>query len=220
MAETAAERAEAASQALSEQEDYLRSLRYLTDDELLAQMRETLAREKMAMNAWLDSGDCFIIAGSGKVHLPSCPSMHQFVDRDAAWSVYFRYPERVRDWHGDDNAPAWPILRTRAQIEALPKYMACPLCAPDLDHADKRSGAKGWTYLAASSLKSKHFGTEFSLTDGTALGALTKISTEETMDGLVFSAVFAEAEAPITDPDTRLMYRTGTRALANSSKAS
>jgi hypothetical protein len=71
-----------------------------------------------------------------------------------------------------------------------------------------------WTYLPARSLGTKHFGTEFHLPPGTLLGVLTKISTVETIDGLEFSAEFEHAEAPVTDPDTELMYQTGTRALA------
>lgn len=213
MAQSPEELQEAAAKSLSEQEDYLRSLRYLSDDELLAQMRAMLAEEKKAMNEWLDSGDCYIISGSGKVHTPACGSVRPFVDRDAAWEPYFANLDRVRDWHGDDSAPAWPVLATRAEVESLRKYTACTVCDPALNHADKRVGAKGWTVLPASNLKSKHFGTEFSLADGTELGALTRISTEETIEGLIFAAVFDKAEAPVTDPATKVMYRPGTRAL-------
>lgn len=214
MTQSPEELEEAAAEALSDQEDYLRSLRYLSDDELLAQMRAKLAEEKRAMNEWLDSGDCYIISGSGKVHAPTCGSVRPFVDRDAAWEPYFANLDRVRDWHGDDSAPSWPILATRAEVESLPKYIACSVCAPELNHADKRIGAKGWTVLPVSSLKSKHFGTEFRLADGTELGALTRISTEETIEGLIFTAEFDKAEAPVADPATKVMYRTGTRALA------
>jgi hypothetical protein len=39
------------------------------------------------VDRWLDSGICFILSSAGKVHLPQCPSMRQFVDRDAAWGL-------------------------------------------------------------------------------------------------------------------------------------
>ena len=211
MTETAQGRLRSAMDELNAQEDYVRSMRHLTDEQLRAQLVDTLRKEKAKIADWLDSGDCFIIAGSGKVHLPSCPSMRQFVDRDAAWAPYLDDLERVRDWHGDDNAPAFPALRTRAQIEAMRTYRICPTCAPTLDHTDKRSGAKGWTVLKAGSLNRRHLGTTFSRSDGTGIGVLAKISTIETLEGTDFHAVFDGLDSPVTDPATELMYRTGTR---------
>lgn len=210
-----AARAAAAARALYKQDDYIRTLRDLSEDGLQERLKATVALEKEAMKEWLDSGDCYIISLAGKVHLPTCQSMHRYVDRDAAWwGLIFRFPDKMLEWPDEDNLPPWPILKTRAQIEALPKYTACPLCAPDLAHLNKPERAITWTYLPARSLKSKHFGTEFRLADGSRLGALTRITTEETIDGLVFSASFSQAEAPIADPDMELMYRTGMRALA------
>lgn len=146
--------------------------------------------------------------------MPTCDSIRRFVDRDSAWFTNFRFPQRLQGDSPDENSiPLWPILRTRAQIDAISRRTACPLCSPDIAHLDKAQGAIIWTYLPALSLKSKHFGTEFRLPDGTLLGALTRISTVETIDGLLYSAEFGNAEAPITDPDTELMYQTGSRAL-------
>ena len=77
--------------------------------------------------------------------------MRQFVDRDAAWAPYLSHLERVRDWHGSDNAPSMPRMLTRAEVEGLKTYKTCPLCAPTLDHTNKRRGVRGWTNLKAGS---------------------------------------------------------------------
>lgn len=214
-ADSPAGRAAAASRARYKDADYLKELCSLSHDEIRDRVKETAALEKAAMQGWLDSGDCYIISLAGKVHLPTCDSMKPFVDRDSAWITNLRFPQRLQGESPDeDPVPVWPILRTRAQIEAMPRRTACPLCKPDLAHLDKARRAITWTYLPARSLKSKHFGTEFRLPEGTLLGALTRITTVETIDGLDFTAEFEHAEAPVTDPDTELMYQTGTRALA------
>jgi hypothetical protein len=101
-----------------------------------------------------------------------------------------RFPGKTLEWLNEDNLPQRPNLKTPAQIEALPKYTACPLCTPDLAHVNKPQRAITWTYIPAASLKSKHFGTEFRLANGTRLGALTRITTEETIDELAFKAEF------------------------------
>lgn len=214
MNDSPAARAAAASRARYKEEGYLQFLSGLSDDELRTKMKETVCLEKAAMKEWLDSGDCYIASLAGKVHVPTCESMRRFVDRDSAWGLNLRFPDRLLDGPDDDPIPVWPILRTRAQVESLSKRTACPLCALHLEFLNKPERAITWTYLPASSLNSKHFGTEFRLADGPLLGALTRISTVETIDGLDFRADFEHAEAPVTDPDTRLMYRTGTRALA------
>ncbi|MET4144117.1 hypothetical protein [Arthrobacter sp. UYCo732] len=166
----------AASQALSEQEDYLRSQRHLTDEQLLSQLVETLRKEKAVIDRWVDSGDCFILSGSGKVHLPSCPSMQALVDREAAWAPYLDDLDRVRNWQSSDNAPPMPALMTRADVEDLKRYSSCTVCAPTLDHTDKRPVARGCTLLPAGSLNYRHFGTSLTLVDdGVELGVLTKI---------------------------------------------
>ena len=215
MTEAAEVRLRTAMDELNAQEDYVRSMRHLSDEQLRAQLVDSLGKEKARIAHWLDSGDCYIIAGSGKVHLPSCPSMRQFMDRDAAWAPYLDDLERVRNWHGDDNAPAFPVLRSRAQIESLRTYRICPMCAPSLDHTDKRNGVKGWTVLKAGSLNRKHLGTTFSLADGTGVGALTRLATVETVEGTDFRAEFDGLGSPVTDPATALMYRTGTRPKAS-----
>lgn len=214
MTDTAQGRLRSAMDELNAKEDYVRSMRHLSDEQLREQLVETLRKEKARIADWLDSGDCYIIAGSGKVHLPSCPSMRQFMDRDAAWAPYLDHLERVRDWHGDDNAPAFPTLRTRADIESLRSYRICPTCAPTLDHTDKRKGVKGWTALQAGSLNRKHLGTSFCLADGTDIGTLTRLAMVETLEGTDFHAGFDGLEHPVTDPAAGLMYRTGTRPQA------
>ena len=206
--ETAEQRERAASEALYEQEDFLRRMDYLSDEELTQQLVTTLRKEKEVVDGWIDSGDCFLLASSGKVHLPDCTSMRQFVDRDAAWAPYLRDLERVRDWHGSDNAPAMPRMLTRTQVEGLRAYKTCPLCAPTLDHTDKRHGIRGWTTLKAASLKTQHFGKEFSLADGTSIGELTRISKVETAAGVKFQAEFSGRDVPVSDPSTILMYTT------------
>lgn len=214
-ADSPAGQAAAAARELYRQKDYISALAGQSDVELRERIRETVALEEQAMQEWLDSGDCYIVSLAGKVHLPTCDSMKRFVDRQAAWGLNLRFPERLRgDSPDEDPIPVWPLLKTRAQIEAMPRRTACPLCKPDLAHLDKARRTVTWTYLPARSLKSKHFGTEFRLPEGTLLGPLTKITTVETIDGLNFRADFEHAEAPVTDPDTELMYQTGTRALA------
>lgn len=213
-----AQQAVAANRAQYRQEDFLRGLESLSENEIRDFMEETVALEGVAMQEWLDSGDCYIVSLAGKVHLPTCESMRRFVDRDAAWGINFRWPRRLVDPpEGENPVPVWPMLRTRAQLEAMPKRTACPLCRAGLVHLNKPQVAVTWTYLPARSLGSKHFGTEFRLPSGTLLGALTRISTVETIEGLEFSAEFEHAEAPVTDPDTEVMYQTGTRALAKKS---
>lgn len=208
-----AQQAAAANRARYKQEDFRRSLEGLGDNEIRGLMDKTVALESAAMQEWLDSGDCYIVSLAGKVHLPSCDSMRRIVDRDAAWGVNFRFPVRLLDPPEYENpVRVWPLLRTRAQLEAMPKRTACPLCRPGLVHLNKPQVAIIWTYLPARSLDAKHFGTEFRFPSGTLLGALMKISTVETIDGLEFSAEFEHAEAPVTDPDTELMYQAGTRA--------
>ncbi|WP_422759016.1 hypothetical protein [Paenarthrobacter sp. C1] len=214
-ADSPAGQAAAAARKAFKQEDYISALAGMSDGELRERIRETVVMEERALQEWLDAGDCYIVSLAGNVHLPTCDSMKRFVDRQAAWGLNLRFPQRLQgDSPDEDPIPAWPILRTRAQIEAMPRRTACPLCNPELAHLGKARRAITWTYLPARSLKSKHFGTEFRLPEGTLLGALTKITTVETIDGLDFRADFEHAEAPVTDPDTELMYQTGTRALA------
>ncbi|HEX9228521.1 MAG TPA: hypothetical protein VF885_18110, partial [Arthrobacter sp.] len=193
-------RLNSAMDELNAREDYIRSQRHLTDEELRAQLVDTLRKEKAVVDRWVDSGDCFIISAAGKVHLPSCPSMRAVVDREAAWAPYLDDLERARDWHGSDSAPPMPALLTRADVEDLARYTSCPVCAPTLDHTDKRPVARGWTLVQAGSLNFRHFGTAFSLADGTAVGTLTKISRVETADGLNFAAEFDGIVDPVTDP--------------------
>jgi hypothetical protein len=134
--------------------------------------------------------------------------MQKFVDRDAAWAPYLKHLDWVRDWHGSDNAPAMPTMLTRSEVEGLKTYKTCPLCAPTLNHTDKRRGIRGWTTLKLGSLKSKHFGKTFSFTDGVEIGALTKITSVETADGLNFAAEFDGLNEPLQDPATEIMYPT------------
>lgn len=211
--ESAAELQRAAAEAMYEQEDYLRSQGHLSDDELRAQLVDTLGKEKAVIDRWIDSGDGFILWGAGKVHLPTCPSMCVIVDREAAWAPYLDDLERVRDWHGSDSAPPMPALLTRFDVEELKRYTVCPVCAPTLDHTEERTVGRGWTLVSAGSLNFKHFGTVFSL-DGVEIGALTRISRVETADGLDFTTEFDRLVDPVTDPLTELMYRTGTRPQA------
>lgn len=211
MTETATDRLNTAWDDIADQEDYIRGMRHLSDDELRAELVDRLGREKAVVAAWLDAGDCFLISGAGKVHLPNCQSMAMFVDRDRAWALYLRDLERVRDWHGDDHAPPMPALLTRADVESMTAYKTCPLCAPTLNHTDKRVGVKGWTVLKAGSLNRKHLGTVFSLPDGSEIGALTKISRVDTLDGTDFRAEFEGLGSPVTGQATEVMYRTGTR---------
>ncbi|MCC9175840.1 hypothetical protein [Arthrobacter sp. zg-Y179] len=203
----AQEREQEASKALNEQENFLRRQDYLSDEELTENLLAGIRREKAIVESWLDSGDCFVLSSAGKVHLPQCSSMRQFMDREAAWAPYLRDLERVRDWSGD-TYPSMPVLRTRAQVEDLKAYKTCPMCAPTLDHSDKRQGVRGWTLLKAGSLKAKHFGKTFSLAGGSSIGVLTEISTVETAQGLDFRAEFDGLAAPVTDPMTQVMYRT------------
>ena len=188
--------------------------KHLSDEELLQQLADTLRGEKAVIERWVDSGDCFILTAAGKVHLPSCPTMRNLVDREAAWAPYLDDLERVRDWQGSDSAPPMPALLARSDVEDLMRYSACPVCAPTLDLKDKRPVVPGWTLLPAGSLNFKHFGIAFSLAEGIEIGALIKISKVETADGLDFSAEFDGAVDPITDPLTELMYRTGERPTA------
>lgn len=203
----------ATARARLSDEGYLRELEGLSEEDLRAIVEETVALETAAMEEWLRSDDCYIVSLAGKVHLPGCESMRRFVDRRAAWSSNLRWPDRLLGpAEGEDPVPPWPLLRTRAQLDAMPRRTACPLCRPALAHLDEPRAAVSWTYLPARSLRSRHFGTEFRLASGTVLGALVRISSVETIAGLEFSAEFEQAEAPVTDPDTELMYRTGTRA--------
>lgn len=195
---------------LNVHEDSIRSERHLSDEELRAQLVDSLRKEKVLVDRWTNSGDCFIISGSGKVHLPTCPSIRAVVDREAAWAPYLDDLERARDWHGSDNAPPMPALLTRADVEELARYTSCPVCAPALDHTDKRPTARGWKTLKVGSLNYLHFGTSFSLVEGAEIGVLTKLSRVETADGLDFAAEFDGIVDPVTDPLTEVMYRTGT----------
>lgn len=215
MTETAHDRERAAWDELNAREDHVQSQRHLSDEELRTQLVDTLRKEKAVVDRWADSGDCFIISGSGKVHLPTCPSMRALVDRDAAWAPYLDDLERVRDWHGDDNAPPMPAFLTRADVEELARYTSCSVCEPSLAHTDKRPSARDWTLLKAGSMNYRHFGTAFSLVDGTELGILTRIARDETADGLEFSVYFDGLIDPVTDPLLEVMYRTGTRPQAS-----
>lgn len=197
-----------ASKDLAANEDYVRRMDYLTDDELRKQMKESIRKEKAALDKWAASGEFFILSGARKVHLPTCPSMRRDMDRDAAWGPYLRFPERARDWHGDDHSPGMPTLLTRSSVEELPKYTTCPICAPTLDHTDKRKNPKGWTVLKASSLKAKHFGRTFFLTSGAELGELTRLSRDETPAGVDFRAEFTGGASQVTDPEAVIQYRT------------
>lgn len=109
-----------ASKDLAANEDYVRRMDYLTDDELRKQMKESIRKEKAALDKWAASGEFFILSGARKVHLPTCPSMRRDMDRDAAWGPYLRFPERARHWHGDDHSPGMPTLLTRSSVEELP----------------------------------------------------------------------------------------------------
>lgn len=208
MTDKADDRPDSAGSGLNVQVDTLTGQRQLSDEELLAQLADTVRKEKALVERWTASGDCFILSGSSKVHLPTCPSVSAVVDREAAWAPYLNDLERVREWHGTDNAPPMPALMTRADVEDLTRYSSCPVCAPTLDHADKRPSAPGWTALKAGSLNFRHFGIPFSLAEGAEIGVLTKLSRVETADGLDFAAAFDGIVDPVTDPLTEVMYRT------------
>jgi hypothetical protein len=145
MTETATDPLNAAWDELADQEDSIRSMRHLSDDELRAKLVNALREEQAAVDRWLDAADCFVMSGAGRIHLPNCPSVSGFIDRSKAWAPYLDDLERVRDWHGSDNVPPMPALLTRADVEAMRAYKTCPVCAPALDHVDKRVGVKGWT---------------------------------------------------------------------------
>lgn len=211
MSETASEPLDAAVNELSGQEDCIRGMRHLSDEQLRVQLLETLRKEKAAVDGWLDAGDCFLLSGTGVVHLPNCPSMSPFIDRDTAWAPYLDELERVRNWHASDNAPPMPALLTRADVEALSAYKTCHICTPALDHTEKRAGIEGWTVLKAGSLNRRYLGTAFSLPDGSEIGVLRKITTVDTPDGTDFRLEFDGLDAPVTGPGTEVMYRTGTR---------
>lgn len=212
MTETGSDRLIAAWDELADQEDYIRSMRHLSDEDLREKLVITLRAEQAAVDRWMDAGDCFVMSGAGNIHRPSCPSVSVFIDRDKAWAPYLHHLERVRDWHVSDNIPPMPALLTRSDVEAMRAYKTCPVCAPTLDHTDKGVGVKGWTVLKAGSLNRRHLGTMFSLPDGSEIGALTKIATVDTLEGTDFQAEFDGVGSPITGPATELMYRTGTRA--------
>ncbi|CAH0136286.1 hypothetical protein SRABI26_00354 [Arthrobacter sp. Bi26] len=200
---------EEASRDLAANEDYLRRMDYLTDEELREQLKATIRRETASLDEWAAAGEYFVLSDAGKVHLPTCPTIQRFMDRDVAWAPYLRHLERVRDWHGsDDNAPDMPRLKTREQIEALDRYATCPLCAPTLDHTDERRNPKGWMVLKAGSLKAKHFGRTFFLPSGEDLGGLSRLTRDETPAGLTFRAEFADGARHVTDPEAMLQYRT------------
>ena len=57
MTETATDRLHAAWDELADQEDHIRSLRHLSDDELRAHLVGTLRKEKAGVARWLGSGD-------------------------------------------------------------------------------------------------------------------------------------------------------------------
>ena len=210
MTDTADSLPHAAGDGLNSQEDHLTGPRPLSDEVLLAQLADTVQKEAALVDRWIASGDCFIISGSGKIHLPTCPSVSAVVDREAAWAPYLEDLERARDWNGSDNAPPMPALLTRADVEDLAHYTSCPECAPALDHQEKRSSVRGWTALEAGSLNFRHFGIPFCLVEGAEIGVLTKLSRVETADGLDFAAVFDGIVDPVTDPLTEVMYQTGT----------
>lgn len=189
-------------------ENYLRRMDYLTDDELRDQLKESIRKEKATLDKWAASGEFFILSGARKVHLPTCPSMRRDMDRDAAWAPYLRDLERVRDWRGDDHSPGMPTLLTRSHVEALPKYTTCPTCSPTLDHADKRRTPKGWTVLKAGSLLGKHIGLTFVRDNGEEIGELERIVRVETAAGLDLAVFFKGAAEPWTDPEKMLQYRT------------
>jgi hypothetical protein len=206
---------DSAGSGLNLQRDDLMSQRDQSDEALLAQLADTLHKEKALVDRWSASGDCFIISDSGKVHLPTCPTVGPLVDREAAWAPYLDDLERVRDWHGTDNAPPMPALMTRADVEELTRYTSCPDCAPVLDHTEKRPSVRGWTTLKAGSLGFRHFGVPFSLVAGAEIGVLIKLSRVETADGLDFAAEFGGIAEPVTDPLAEVMYRDGTRPQAS-----
>lgn len=204
---TPEEKARAASDKLYEQEDYLRSMRYLSDEQLRDQLRARLREEKKWVDEWLAKGDCFLISRTWKVHLPKCPSMHRLLDRESAWAPYFDDLEHIRNWHGGDNGPELPNLMSRRQVESLKRYTACAVCAPALDHADKRSDTPGWVSLRAGRLKSHHFGVGFKTADGLEIGALLRVSRVETSNGLEFRAEFEGSDEPLIDPGQIVLYR-------------
>lgn len=206
--DSAAERGQAAAPERYEREDDLPGQRHPSDAELRRQLTDTLRKETALVEKWVSSQDCFILSDAGKVHLPSCSDTQALMDREAAWAPYLDDLERVRDWNGTDNAPPMPALLTRADVEDLASYTACPGCTPALDHTEKRAATRGWTAVQAGGLNFRHFGTMFSLADGTELGALTRISRVETADGLDFAAEFDGIVDPVADPLTELVYRT------------
>lgn len=76
----------------------------------------------------------------------------------------------ARDWQGSNSTSPMPVMLARADVEAMNAYKTCPLCAPTLDHTDKRTGVKGWTVLKAGNLNLWHLGTAFNFRDGSAIG--------------------------------------------------
>lgn len=194
-----------ALERLNDEEDYLRRQHNLKDEELRAEVHQRIRNEKAAINSWFRSGEFFILARSGRVHLPTCETVSHWLDRDTMWEPYLLDLERVKDWHGSDNYPVFPTLLDRASVEARRSYTTCQTCSPALDHTVKRGGRRGWQNVLAGHLGPKHFGLHMSTPDGRDIGQLVRVASVLTAKGRNFLAEFTGPE-PITDPDVVLMY--------------
>lgn len=203
--ETPEERQRKASSNLYEQEDYLRRQEYLSDDDLRDRMRESIRIEQKRIDSILGT-EFYIMAGSGKIHLPTCPSVRQLLDQAAMWEPYLQDLERARDWHGSDNSPSRPAMFSRTTVETLEEYETCGLCVPPLNHQSKRRAPKNWQPLRAGSLGANHFDKDLFTGEDDHLGALDRVTTVLTKDGARFRAEFSNGQT-ITDPEIVVRYK-------------
>ncbi|MHA7209570.1 hypothetical protein [Arthrobacter sp. MDT1-65] len=206
--DSAEARRSAAMDELNAREDYLRREEYRSDDELRAELKETIRQEKKTVDSFAGT-EYYVVSESGKVHLPTCGVVRRYFDRDAIWEPYLDDLKWARDWHGDYRPPRMPNLYTRAAIESSEKYEMCELCSPTLDHTTKgarEAKDKHWQSVVVGRLAEQHFDKPLFTLEGDELGTLVRVASLRTKDGLDFQAEFTTG-AVLTDPESKVRYK-------------
>jgi hypothetical protein len=190
----------------------------------LPELRRIIAVEQARIDTELRSGPRYLSRVADRripiVHAATCISMRHHVD--LLWSL----EEKARGYgtdemdifrHGYGPGHTLPLL-SRADVEALPRYRTCHMCAPTLDHAIKvdqaveqemqnvKARRQSWSQRMCRYLGAADIGRYVQNEDGESLGILLDIEVRHSLNGSSVTLTFHTTAFVVRDLDDRLWF--------------